>query len=176
MATRAAADGEALSMASYLAYGEWEVGPYEMEHQIVEDAPDIMAYVHRCPWHAAWAENELMEWGRLYCLEIDEALGRGFNPDIVLEVNRTQTNDGGYCEFVYRDVGGSVARRGTVMPWVYHTGHLWKTMGDVLVQELGEPGRDALDAALEQFRRLYGCHAASLVVAHRDTDFSCVSA
>jgi hypothetical protein len=174
MALRAVADGQALTMASYLAYGEWEADPDEMERHIVAEAPNIVTHVHRCPWHSAWAGNDLVEFGRFYCLEIDVSLVRGFNPDLILEVNRTQTNDGGYCEFVYRDVIGRITRRGTVMPWEYHTGHLWKTMGDVLVDQLGELGREALNAAVEQFRERYGQHAASLVVAYRNTDFSCL--
>jgi hypothetical protein len=174
MALRALADGQTLSMASFLAHGEWEVGPGQMARQVIEKPPDVLTHVHRCPWHAAWVENDLMEYGRLYCLEIDEALVRGFNPDLGLEVNRTQTNDGEYCEFVYRDVGSGMPKRGAVMPWDYHAGHLYKTAGEVLLEKLGELGREALSAALEEFSERYGQEASRLVVAYWDMDFSCV--
>ncbi len=174
MALRALADGQALDMASYLAYGEWEVDAGQMVRQVIDRAPDIQTHVFRCPWHVAWSESDLLEYGRLYCLDIDNALVRGFNPDLRLEVNRTQTNDGGYCEFVYRDVGNGIPKRGALMPWEYHTGHLYKTVRDVLLKQLGRLGREALSAALGEFSERYGREAAALVVSYWDTDFSCV--
>jgi hypothetical protein len=171
MALRAEAAGERLSMANYLAYGEWTADPGKIEQTIVEQGADVRMTVHRCPWHAAWAENDLMAYGRLYCLEIDKALVRGFNSALELDVNATRPNDGEPCEFVFHEIRERVARKGTVMPWVYHVGHLYKTVGDVIAEGLGAAGRAAAAEALEAFAGRYGEEAAEVVLAYGNVDF-----
>jgi len=152
MALRAEANGHKLSMVNYLAYGEWQPG-----------------HVHKCPWHEAWAENDLLPYGRLYCQEVDEALVRGFNPDLEIEVNGTKSEGEKHCEFVFHDANlgfintlllgyrRAIKPAGNaVMPWDYHLGHLFKTVGEVLSEELGELGVEAMDAALEDFKESFG--------------------
>jgi hypothetical protein len=171
MALRAQADGRALSMASFLAYGEWAVDPAEMESVADEGQPDRTVRVYRCPWYTAWVENDLLAYGRLYCLDIDEALVRGFNPELRIDVNRTRPYDGEYCEHVFHDVGEMISRGGEVMPWNYHAGHLCRTMGEVIAEQLGEVGCAGLRAALAAFSERYGAWAAQVVEAYGDTDF-----
>jgi hypothetical protein len=157
-------------MANYLAYGEWSADPEEIEQAIVERGADVQMTVQRCPWYGAWARNDLMAYGRLYCLEIDEALVRGFNAALRLDVACTRPNDGKSCEFVFHGVEKLVPRRGRVMPWAYHAGHLHKTVGDVIAEELGPAGREAAHEALEAFAQRYGEEAAEVVLAYRDVD------
>jgi hypothetical protein len=171
MSLRADADGERLSMANYLAYGEWSSDPEEMEQAMVGEGANVQMTVRRCPWHAAWIENDLMAYGRLYCLEIDEALVRGFNPDLKLDVNATRTNDGEPCEFLFHGVEEMRPRRGRIMPWAYHVGHLYRTVGEVFAEELGAVGRDASIAGLEALAKRYGQKAAEVALTYRDVDF-----
>ncbi len=187
MARRAQACGHALSMANYFAYGEWEAGPGEMEQQIVEKVPHARVHVHKCPWHTAWENNGLVQYGRVYCLEIDEALVRGFNSGLKVNVNSTQTNGDDRCEFVFHNANLTLFNtlllgykkaikpgRRALMPWDYHTGHLYKTMGEVFVEELGQAGREAMSAALKEFSNCYGEEAVRVVVAYQDEDFNCL--
>ena len=171
MALRAQGDGVPLNMTSYMAYGEWAADPGESEHTVFEEDAGVRTVVHRCPWHKAWEDADLMEYGRLYCLEIDTALARGFNPELTLEVNRTLSNDGQDCEFVFRDAEGIVEKKGKVMPWPYHLGHLYWTMSRVLVEELGEVGEQASNAALDRFNAEYGGDAGRVIEAYCDADF-----
>jgi hypothetical protein len=171
MALRAEADGERLSMANYLAYGEWSTDPGEIKQAIAEEGTDVRMTVHRCPWHAAWADNNLMAYGRVYCLEIDEALVRGFNPVLTLEVAQTRPNDGESCEFVFHDVERRGPRCGRVMPWAFHLGHLYKTVGEVMVEEIGAAGREAAGEALEAFAERYGEAAAEVILEYEGVDF-----
>ena len=184
MALRARANGHPLTMANYVAYGEWEGGKDEAEQEVVERAPDTRVLIHRCPWNSAWAENDLTPYGRLYCLEVDKALVRGFNPDLWLDVKSTLPNEGTSCEFVYHDANLSffnylrlaykrAVRPGkkAIMPWHYHLGHLFKTVGQVFVEEMGAEGQAAADAALSEFSAKYGQEAAEIVAAYQDTDF-----
>ena len=179
MALRARANGHPLTMANYVAYSEWEGGKDEAEQQVAERAPDTRVLIHRCPWNNAWAENDLTAYGRFYCQEVDEALVRGFNPDLRLDVNSTLPNEGTSCEFVYHDANLSffnylllayrrAVRPGkrAIMPWHYHLGHLYKTVSQVFVEELGSKGQEAADAALGEFAARYGQVAAESVAAY----------
>jgi hypothetical protein len=101
MALRAQTNGEELSMTNFLIYGEWRSGTGLGQHELSKEGPDVRMVVTRCPWALTWMEADLSPYGRLYCQEIDQALVRGFNPDLIIDVNRTQTNDGEPCDFLY---------------------------------------------------------------------------
>jgi hypothetical protein len=171
MALRAATDGEPLSMANFLAYGELPATPKASESASEAAGGTIRKAITTCPWHTAWAEHDLMMHGRLYCLEIDQALVRGFNPALRLDVNSTRPSDGVPCELVFYDVAEPGPERGRVMPWAYHLGHLYRTMGGVIVKALGEVGEAARDEALARFAEQYGEEAARVVSAYRGIDF-----
>jgi hypothetical protein len=185
MAHRAKARGHALTMANYMAYGEWEASPGAAKQALVEKAPHAKLHVFRCPWHTVWNETGLLPYGRLYCLEIDKALVSGFNPQLALEVNGTRTNGAEHCEFVFRDANlpwwshvwlgyrktvhpGKQAR----MPWDYHTGHLFTTLEKVVHVALGEAGQRVTETGLAEFARRFGEPAAQRVLAFRSIDFT----
>ena len=177
MAMRAEANGHPLTMNSYKAYGEWRAKPGESESEVVRTEPQLTVNVLRCQWHRAWEENDLMPYGRLYCQDVDEALVHGFNPKLRLDVNTTLSNDNVPCEFVYHGAEPGAAKnlevdaRQTVMPWDYHLGHLYKTMGQVLIEEFEQDGEAAMRSALESFSARFGEQAAAAVLLHQDTDF-----
>ena len=101
MALRALANGDELSMTHFLVYGELRSRTRLGQHEISTEGAHVRMVVPRCPWALSWMEADLSQYGRLYCQEIDQALMRGFNPDLIIDVNRTQTNDGEPCEFLY---------------------------------------------------------------------------
>jgi len=92
MALRAKKNGHDLTVANYFAYGEWEVPKYEMDFKLIEKNPDARLNIFKCPWYAVWKENNLLQYGKYFCKEIDIALVNGFNPELELKVNSTQTN------------------------------------------------------------------------------------
>jgi hypothetical protein len=177
MAQRAQADGQPLDMTRYMAYGEWQAALelFETEMDAIPEAPRSLVF--RCPWHQAWVENGVNEAGRLYCLEIDEALARGFNPALRLEINGTRSNGADFCEFVYHNADlkalaeTAVDRSRTVMPWDFHLGHLYQAMFRVLGEELGPPGKQAAEAGLAVFANHFGAEAAQRVRAYLEVDF-----
>jgi hypothetical protein len=183
MALRAQADGEALNMLNYLIYGEWWAEGSKSEQRVLASDPHFHVQVAGCLWHATWQAHDLVPYGRLYCLEIDEALIEGFNPRLKLSVNATSPNDLCDCDFVFHDAhltpeklelmeqkSRALGFR-AVMPWDYHLGHLYKTVGEVVVEELGAVGQEALGAALDEFARRYGEGAAQMIKAYEGTDF-----
>lgn len=188
MAQRAISYGKELTMVNYLVFAEWSAAPGEVEQRLeTVNHHDLRMLVERCPWHAAWMKADLLEYGRLYCQEIDMALVHGFNPELHLDVNKTQTNDRQPCDFVFHGttlnfstnlallVGKKLSPgKHVVLPWEYHTGHLYKTMSDVLFAELGLTGREAAEAALVEFSEQFGAEAAQIVHDHLQTDFTCL--
>jgi hypothetical protein len=185
MALRAKSNRHPLNMANYIAYSEWISSPgSQHEKEMVEKAPDAKVHIHKCPWYAAWKENGLLPFARIYCQEIDQALVYGFNPDLKLDVNGTLTNGADRCEFVYRDANLTAPNyvllayrkavlpgKSAAMPWEYHVGHLYTILEKVLVGELGETGRLIVQAGLAKFAQRYGEQAAQSLVAYRSVDF-----
>jgi hypothetical protein len=186
MARRAIADGKELSTVNYLIYGEWSVDPDEMKSRLEQNNHNNMRMlVEHCPWQATWMENDLLEYGRLYCQEIDLSLLRGFNPELHLDVLKTQTNDRQPCDFIFHGsplsltnslamyVGKKVnPGKRVILPWEYHVAHLYKTMDDVLVAEMGTAGHEAAEAALVEFSGKFGEEAAQTVRSYQQTDFT----
>jgi hypothetical protein len=187
MALRAQANKHVLSMPNYIGYTEYRIRPGEIEMKILERSPHARVRIPKCPWYATWKENELLSVGRLYCLEIDQALVRGFNPELQLDVNGTLPNGAAQCEFVYHDADLTIPnylliryRRAispgarAVMPWDYHVGHLFTTLEKVAIEELGQVGQEAIEAGLTEFAKRYGEQAMQRVVAGRSEDYQSV--
>ena len=186
MAQRAAAHGKELSMVNYLIFSEWSANPDQIEQHLEQNNHhNVRMLVHLCPWNTAWIKHDLIEYGRLYCQEIDTALLRGFNPELHVDVVKTQTNDRQSCDFIFHgaplNLSNTLAMfvgkrlnpgKRVILPWEYHVGHLYKTMSDVLAAEMGPAGREAAEAALEVFAQHFGEESARLVKHHLETDFT----
>lgn len=185
MSLRAKANGHRLDMVNYLAYGEWRADPGETQQEVRERTPHVHVHAHKCPWYEAWKAYDLLQYGKSYCQEVDEALVRGFNPELRIDVKGTLAEGEDYCDFMFYGANLTLPKAlllryrqrfrpgsGAVMPWEYHLGHLYSTMGRVLQAELGEPGQDAIEAGMEAFGSHFGEGARKAIEAYQDTDFS----
>lgn len=184
MALRARQNRHELTMANYLAYGEWSVPKGEMEQKIHEKSPHVRACIHRCPWHETWKKHNLISYGRSYCQEVDEALVNGFNPELKLSINSVQTLGDPCCEFLFHNAElngwrllGFLHKKAikpgktAVMGWDYHCAHLFKTIGNLLREELGQTGDAIIEVALRDFARYYGPDLVDRLWAASDADF-----
>lgn len=144
MAMRAQSNGHALTMANYIAYVEWKPPKGEMEQKLIERCPHARINVFKCPWHTAWQENNLVPYGRYFCMEVDRALVKGFNEELMIDIHGTRPNKAEFCDLIFRDAQMNVRNmmgllykktiklgRKAIMPWEYHTGHLYKTIYEV---------------------------------------------
>ncbi|MGB9666690.1 MAG: L-2-amino-thiazoline-4-carboxylic acid hydrolase [Candidatus Cryosericum sp.] len=179
MALRAQQDGQPLSMAVYLSYREWQAGAGEMQQTGVPWRGDLRVNVHRCCWATTWRQEELIPYGKYYCQEIDKALVRGFNPELLIDVRGTMTNGARACQLVYHGAfEGTVVHEETqrpperrVLPWSYHTAHLYATVSQVLKRELGSEGTAARQAGLDVFASHFGVHMAQIIVTDATGNF-----
>ena len=184
MGLRAKNNGHSLTMATYFAYGEWEVGKNEMDARLKEKTPHARLNVFTCPWHVTWKENNLLAYGKYFCKEIDTSLVEGFNPNLKIEIRSTQTNDGIPCDFIFRDAGLSWVKllklayqkkihpgRQALMPWEYHIGHLYKTMEEEIRQTTGNLADKILNTALDEFASLFSRKHITWIEKYQNTDF-----
>jgi hypothetical protein len=183
MALRSQADGQPLSMFNFLVFGEWEGNEEDFDRIILETTPHFHVRVKRCPWNETWVEAGVLPYGRLYCLDLDHALIEGFNPELVLELDATLSNHQRDCDFIYQDANLTpenlkrmTQRRKEVhdraiMPWDYHLGHLFKTISEVVIEELGDLGKEAMQVAMAEFAGEFGEKAAQIVTGFEAVDF-----
>lgn len=189
MALRAQANGHDLSMLTWLAYPEWKPVKNEMVMKLVQRRPDVRIHIPLCPWYTNWKDNGLLEYGTFYCEEIDKAVVRGFNTDLLIDVNSIKPHGHGVCDMVFHDVDLTplamfkfltrkfiAARKNSIMPWEYHIGHLYKTIGEELMYAFGEKGRIACLNAINIFSKKYGQDATQVVRRYWDTDFDQLAA
>ena len=171
----------------YLLYGELNFADAENAFVFVHRRPYLKVQTDRCSWNTIWTERDMLAYGRLYCQEIDTAILRGYNADFDFEVGGTMTGGAPCCTFHYRSEGLGIRnmlryaigkrRVGSraIQPWDYHAGHLYKTLKETLVAELGEAGEQAVAAALQTFGQAYGEEMAQAVRSFEDTDFNQIS-
>jgi len=92
-----------LTQSNFFAYAEYRPLTRTMKAKVVEKSPNLILEVSRCPWCDAWKESELLPYGRLYCLDVDEAILRGFNPNLKMEVESALSSEAEKCRLVYHD-------------------------------------------------------------------------
>jgi hypothetical protein len=185
MALRACLNGHELSMLNYLAYSEWKAGKDEMVMHIAERHPHLRVRIPVCPWYTVWQNQDLLHYGAYYCETIDRALVSGFNPDLSLDIITIKPSGSKECDMIFKDARMSLANMlklifrkhvspgsKALMPWEYHTGHIYKTLKEEISGTFGEKGTQACDAALAIFSQKFGEVAAQIIQSHWDIDFN----
>lgn len=185
MALRARRNSHPLTVDTYFAYGEWAVPKGEMDFKLVQRRPHARLNVFKCPWHDIWKKEDALDFGRYFCMEIDAALVRGFNPELEFEVRETRTNGGACCDFLFKDADLTLGRmlgivykkkfrpgKSAVMPWEYHAGHLFKTMSDTVKKELPAHSDTILKTALKDFSGYASKRHIRTLEKFSETDFS----
>jgi len=181
MAKRAIRDGQALTFANYLRYGEW-VATEEMtaagqsNRSTVEQwGPDYTIHIHRCPWHAQFAEMGLTEAGKEYCAHLDNSICRGFNPYLTYLVPQT-LHDCPYCIQTVPDAGltpnGDYGKHpDRLRSFEYHCAHSYWSYRATAESIFGAEGVRIAREVLADFTARYGSEMADRLLCYRDTDW-----
>jgi len=169
MAQNALKNGEELTVLNSQAYGEWKPDyPGQMEFGIIHGEPTLNTYISKCAWCEAWKKHGLMEYGKFYCVNVDNAWFQGFNPEFLCKTITPAMSWGGHrCEFDWgealspaqldelankkKELGSSCMR-----DFNFHTAHLLSSIGDTLVKELGADGEKAVELAKAEFDKMFG--------------------
>ena len=79
MAERARKAGDPVDLWTNQAYGEWKPDyAGQMEFGMLRSEPTYQTYIAKCAWCEAWKKNDILEYGREYCVNVDAAVYEGF--------------------------------------------------------------------------------------------------
>jgi len=169
MAANALARGDELTTLTNQAYGEWKPDyDGQMEFGQLRTEPTLQTYISRCAWCDAWKKHGLTEYGKLYCVNVDNAVYQGFRSDFVCTPTATAMSWGGErCEFDWgypltpeethllaekkKELGTSCMK-----DFNYHTAHLKHTISKTLIDRLGADGEKAVELALKDYTDTFG--------------------
>ncbi|MDR1801142.1 MAG: L-2-amino-thiazoline-4-carboxylic acid hydrolase [Lachnospiraceae bacterium] len=169
MAANAAANGDKPTTIASQIYGEWKPDyPGQMDFGRIRTTPTLQTYIAKCAWCDAWKKYDLLEFGKLYCVNIDNAWYQGFNPDFLCTPIATALSFGGErCEFdwgapvtdediSYMDEKKKEIGTSCMKDFNYHTAHILSTISKMLVERLGADGEKAVTAAKDEYVSLFG--------------------
>lgn len=188
MAARCTKNGDPLDdMASYFAYCEWSWPGESIRTENDPECPHVSFRMLKCPWHTAWRESGLEDFGVYYCRCVDRAILRGFNPAFRLSLPSClpQNPDAG-CAFHWESAENAPAlterqqhiqRRlqgAQVKDFLYHTAHLYRTLLHCARRQ--DPQAAALVEAQagRDFARRFGEEALRQVQEAAKADFSAI--
>ena len=101
MAANALAHGDELTTMTNQAYGEWKPDyAGQMDFGTLRTEPTLQTYIAKCAWCEAWKKHNITEYGKYYCVNVDNAVYQGFRSDFVCTPTATSLSWGGdHCEF-----------------------------------------------------------------------------
>ena len=169
MAANAAARGEELTTMTNQAYGEWKPDyAGQMDFGQIRTEPTLQTYIAKCAWCEAWKKYDILEYGKYYCVNVDNAVYQGFRSDFVCTPTTTSLSWGGErCEFDWghpltpeenEALAAKKAELGTscMRDFNFHTAHLKHTISNALINTLGEDGEKAVELALAEYADTFG--------------------
>ena len=181
MAQKAIRDGEPLTAATYLRYGEW-VNTEEIRAQgdanraeVLEEGKTYIKQVTRCPWNLQFNAMGEKELGNLYCRYIDESIAAGFSKQFHYRVPRN-LNQGVPCFHIIEQAGikGPLGekRKEYLKGFDYHCADLYYAFLRAAKAIFQEEGEEAGKAVFNSFREVYGDEMAESLESFAGTDFS----
>ena len=151
MAANALSHGDELTTMTNQAYGEWKPDyDGQMEFGQLRTEPTLQTYVSRCAWCEAWKKHGLTEYGKLYCVNVDNAVYQGFRSDFDWGYPLTP-EEAVMLADKKRELGTSCMK-----DFNFHTAHLKHTIGKTLTEKLGKDGEKAVNLALADFTDAFG--------------------
>ncbi len=169
MAQNALDHGDELTVMANQAYGEWKPDyDGQMVFGRIRTEPTLQTFISKCAWCEAWKDHDLLEYGKYYCVDIDNAVFQGFRSDFVCTPLTESLSFGGdRCDF---DWGEPLTKKEVVKldekkkelgttcmkDFNYHTAHLLHSISNTLLEELGENAQDAIDKAKREFADKFG--------------------
>ena len=190
MAQNALAHGDDLTTMTNQAYGVWQPD-YEgqMEFGQIRTEPTLQTYISKCAWCDAWKKHNLMEYGKLYCVNVDNAVYQGFRSDFTCaHLSPAMSWGGDQCKFDWghpispeesKELAKKKKELGTscMKDFNFHTAHLKYTISRFLVNYLGRrrtksrfPRTTGIHRKIQQ--RISGCAGRGLPLTERGRGIS----
>lgn len=169
MAANALANGDELTTMTNQAYGEWKPDyPGQMEFGQIRIEPTLQTYIAKCAWCEAWKKYNITEYGKYYCVNVDNAVYQGYRSDFVCTPIATAMSWGGdCCKFDWghpltpteneqlaakkKELGSSCMK-----DFNFHTAHLKHTICKTLLEELGDTADQIIQDAFSDYVTTFG--------------------
>ncbi|MDO4313136.1 MAG: L-2-amino-thiazoline-4-carboxylic acid hydrolase [Eubacteriales bacterium] len=169
MAANALAHGDELTTMTNQAYGEWKPDyTGQMEFGQLRTEPTLQTYIAKCAWCEAWKKHDILEYGKYYCVNVDNAVYQGYRSDFVCTPTSASLSWGGECcEFDWghplsaeeneqlaqkkKELGSSCMK-----DFNFHTAHLKHTISRILTDTLGQDGEKVVELALKDYTDTFG--------------------
>ena len=172
MAERARKAGDPVDLWTNQAYGEWKPDyAGQMEFGMLRSEPTYQTYIAKCAWCEAWKKNDILEFGREYCVNVDAAVYEGFGCGAVCTPISTSMSWGGdRCDFDWgkplsteavKMVSDKKAELGTsaMRDFNFHTAHIYFSVADELRKHFPEDSEAMIDRAVADYIGLFGQEA-----------------
>lgn len=169
MAQNALDNGDELTVLANQAYGEWKPDyDGQMVFGRLRTEPTLRTFISKCAWCEAWKKHDLLEYGKYYCVDIDNAVFQGFCSDFVCTpLTESMSFGGDRCDFdwgeplteeevVKLDEKKKELGTSCMKDFNYHTAHLLHSVSNTLLEELGESAQSAIDKAKQEFADKFG--------------------
>ena len=176
-AETACSHGYENDLVGLMLFGELDFAATGNVSHIEQETPYAVMVASRCGWRNAWQAEGVLEYGRLYCREIDAAVMRGFDPAFRFAVGGTMSDGEAVCRFLYYDGrlgpdeherlrrGRELLGGANLRPFAFHAGELLSVMAGVMQERFDEAGYEAVEAAMRAFAVRFGDEAAAAVRA-----------
>jgi hypothetical protein len=100
IAERAKYMGEPNTIENYLS--NYDMGRSDLfEYESIFEPENIEQTFTKCPFGQQWADDDMHEYGILYCQMIDPAVAKGYNPAFEVEHDKYVLKDG-FCHFNFK--------------------------------------------------------------------------
>ena len=169
MAERARKAGDPVDLWTNQAYGEWKPDyAGQMEFGMLRSEPTYQTYIAKCAWCEAWKKNDILEYGREYCVNVDAAVYEGFGAGAVCTPISTSMSWGGErCDFDWgkplseeelKMVSDKKAELGTsaMRDFNFHTAHIYYSVADELRRHVPEEAEAKIEKAVADYIDLFG--------------------
>ncbi len=95
-----AGEGKPLTLINFFLYYDLEMDDIELAPEIVNG--ELHVHISKCGPAEKLKQWGLEQFGIHYCLHSDEAILRGYNPKLSLEITKRLTSGDDCCRFIYR--------------------------------------------------------------------------
>jgi len=184
MAERAQKAGDPVDLWTNQAYGEWKPDyPGQMEFGMLRSEPTYQTYIAKCAWCEAGKKNDILQYGREYCVNVDAAVYDGFGAGAVCTPLTTPMSWGGErCDFDWgkplsaeelRLVAEKKAELGTsaMRDFNFHTAHIYCTIADAICKAFPDDSKQIIDRAVADYIGLFGQEAYDCLLEFSADEF-----
>lgn len=184
MAARASENGDPVALWTNQAYGEWKPDYEEqMEFGMLRSEPTYQTYIAKCAWCDAWKKYDILEYGREYCVHVDEAVYEGFDCGAACTALSTAMSWGGErCDFDWglplskeelgmikdkkAELAGSAMR-----DFDFHTAHIYNAISETLVEHFDLDAKPIIQRAVADYIELFGEDAYDVLMEFDASEF-----